>query len=118
MVGKHESPALFNDQDVMGHFDQSRIPPRVDFRVPQARLAFEKGIPDVLKRESGEPPAPIQVLRPTPNTGTWLGPSALWRLSANPRTSTREDYAPRPRRRGAAYGLQFYEHPDGTSMWD
>ena len=54
---KPESPALFADQDVMGHFDQSRIPQRVAPRAPQERLEIEKEMPDLLKIEDGQTPA-------------------------------------------------------------
>ena len=55
------SAPLFTDQDVLGHFDPSRIPPLAAFQVPQTRLDTEKEIPDLLKSESGQPPAPMQV---------------------------------------------------------
>ena len=58
---KSMAAPLFTDQDAMGHFDPSRIPPRVAFQVPHARLGIEKEISDLLKSESGQPPALTQV---------------------------------------------------------
>lgn len=58
---KHESPLLFTDQAVMGRFDHSRIPPRVASQVPHARLDIRKEITGLIKNESGQPPALIQV---------------------------------------------------------
>ena len=52
---------LYTDQDVIGHFDPSRIPPRVAYQVPQARLEIEKEITDLLKSSPGHPPVLIEV---------------------------------------------------------
>ena len=55
------SKEMYTDQDVIDHFDPSRIPPRVAFQVPQARLAIEKEISDLLKSTPGHPPALIEI---------------------------------------------------------
>ena len=52
---------MYTDQDVIDHFDPSRIPPRVAFQVPQARLAIGKEISDLLKATPGRPPALIEI---------------------------------------------------------
>ena len=44
-----ETAAQLADREILGNFDPSRIPPRVAFCSPQARLAIEKDITDLLK---------------------------------------------------------------------
>ena len=56
---KPVSHPLFTDQEVLDHIGPSRIPPRVAPQAPPARLAIETEIPDLLKSESGRPPALI-----------------------------------------------------------
>ena len=55
------SSALYTDQDTIGHFDHSRIPPRVAFHVPQARRDVESEINDFLTSHDRQLPAMIQV---------------------------------------------------------
>ena len=49
------------DDDVMQHFDPSRIPPRIAFKLIPAREAIEKEINDLIHAKPGEPPAMIEV---------------------------------------------------------
>ena len=49
------------DQDILGHSDPSRLPPRSAFRLPLARLAIEKEIGDLLRKDHHSPPAMIEV---------------------------------------------------------
>ena len=51
----------YSDEDVLGNFDPSRIPPRVAFRLNPAREAIEKEVNDLLTAKPNEPPAMIQV---------------------------------------------------------
>ena len=44
---------VVTDQDILDHFDPSRLPPRIAFRMPQARAAIEKEITDLLKSQNG-----------------------------------------------------------------
>ena len=51
----------YNDDDVMQHFDPSRIPPRIAFKLIPAREAIEKEINDLIHAKPGEPPAMVEV---------------------------------------------------------
>lgn len=49
------------DLDILGHFDPSRLHPGIAFRLPLSRLATEKEIDDLLKKDHQSPPAMIQI---------------------------------------------------------
>ena len=49
------------DQDTLGHFGPSRLPPRIAFRMPSARDAIEKAITDLPKEQKGAHPATIEI---------------------------------------------------------
>ena len=55
------SQEALTDDDILNHFDPSRLPPRIAFRLPEARTAIEKEISDLLRSEKGAPPAMLEV---------------------------------------------------------
>ena len=65
-------------RDIIGPFDPSRLPPRIAFRLPLARLVFGKEIDDLLKKDRHSPPAAIQILLNDPKYRHWhCAPSKL-----------------------------------------
>ena len=58
---KKETSHQYVDQDILGGFGPSRIPPRVAFKLSPARMAIEREITDLLQSKNHEPPAMIEV---------------------------------------------------------
>ena len=91
--------ALAGD-DILNHFDPSRLPPHIAFRLPEALADIAKEIPDLLCSEKGAPPATMEASLPDPwYSNLHRAPSNLvdkWKSATlyKGRLCTRGDVAP------------------------